>query len=126
MTITETTKTRIPSQVIGNVGLYFICYELCRRGWNVMPTSRNARVVDIVIYSQDGLRKHTIQVKSLNKRNPVPIGTNLDSLFADYLIICRNVLKESLEVFIASINEAMKTGIHRVEAEKDECYKLLV
>jgi hypothetical protein len=61
-----------------------------------MPTSRNARGVDIVIYSQDGVGKHTIQAKSLTKRNLVPIGTSLDSLFADYLIICRNVLKETV------------------------------
>ncbi|HKG88355.1 MAG TPA: hypothetical protein VKA95_08515 [Nitrososphaeraceae archaeon] len=87
-----TIKTTISNQVIGNIGLYYICYELCRRGCNVMPTSRNARGVDIVIYSQDGVRKHTIQVKSLSRRSPVPFGSNLDSLFPDYLIICRNIL----------------------------------
>lgn len=80
-----------------------------------MPTSRNARGVDIVIYSQDGVRKHTIQAKSLSRRNAVPIGTSLDSLFADYLIICRYVLKESPEIFIASINETTKADIHKVK-----------
>ena len=31
------------NQLVGNVGLYYICYELSRLGWNVLPTSRNAR-----------------------------------------------------------------------------------
>jgi hypothetical protein len=63
---------KISRQVIGNTGLYYVCYELSKRGWNVLPTSRNARGVDIVIYSQKARRKLTIQVKSLRKRNPAP------------------------------------------------------
>ena len=39
-------------------------------------TSRNARGIDIVIYSQDAVRKHTIQVKALSKRAPVPLVIN--------------------------------------------------
>jgi len=27
-------------QLVGNAGLYYVCYELSKRGWNVMPTSR--------------------------------------------------------------------------------------
>ena len=43
----------ILSQVTSNVGLYYVCYQLAKRGWNVMPTSRNARGVDIIIYNYD-------------------------------------------------------------------------
>lgn len=92
------------SQVTGNVGLYFICYQLSKRGWNVMPTSRNARGIDIVIYSQDGNRKYTIQSKSLTRRSAVPLGNNLDNIMGDYIIICRNVLEQP-DVFIAPIDE---------------------
>jgi len=28
------------NQLVGNVGLYYICYELSKRDWNVLPTSR--------------------------------------------------------------------------------------
>lgn len=35
------------SQITGNIGLFYACYELSRKGWNVMPTSRNARGIDI-------------------------------------------------------------------------------
>jgi hypothetical protein len=33
------------NQVVGNVGLFYVCYRLSRLGWNVMPTARNARGV---------------------------------------------------------------------------------
>jgi hypothetical protein len=29
------------NQLTGNIGLYYICYELSKRGWNALPTSRN-------------------------------------------------------------------------------------
>ncbi len=33
-----------------NAGLYYTCYPLSLLGWNVMPTARNARGVDIIAY----------------------------------------------------------------------------
>jgi len=57
-----------------------------------------------MIYSQDAKRKHAIQIKSLTKRNPVPLGGKIkeSSLFlADYLIIVRNMIKAP-EVFITT------------------------
>lgn len=39
-------------QITGNVGLYYCCYKLSLLGWNVMPTARNARGVDIIAYSR--------------------------------------------------------------------------
>jgi hypothetical protein len=47
---------KISNQLVGNLGLYYTCYELSKRGWNAMPTSRNARGVVIIIYSQDAKR----------------------------------------------------------------------
>jgi hypothetical protein len=88
------------NQVVGNVGLYYVCYQLSKRGWNVMPTTRNARGIDIIIYSQDATRTHTIQVKSLSRRSPVPLGTKLEGLFGDFFIICRNVALDTPECFV--------------------------
>jgi hypothetical protein len=90
------------NQLVSNIGLCYICYELSKQGWNVLPTSRNARGVDLVIYSRDARLKHTIQVKTLSKRNPVPFG-NKPSLIADYLIICR--VSEKQEVFVSKIDD---------------------
>jgi hypothetical protein len=101
-------KDRLPRQVVGSIGLYCVCYELSKRGWNVLPTSRNARGVDIVIYNQRATQTHTIQVKALSKKSSVPLGNNLGNLIAEYLIICRNVFDEKPEIFIAKVNEIKK------------------
>ena len=55
------------TQITANIGLYYVCYQLSRRGWNVMPTARNARGIDIVAYK--GSKGFIgIQVKTLSKR----------------------------------------------------------
>lgn len=98
-------------QLVGNMGLYYVCYELSKRGWNVLPTSRNARGVDVVIYSQDAVRTHTIQIKALSKRNPVPLGSNIQNLISEYLIICRGVSDDTPEIFLTKISD-IKSRIH--------------
>lgn len=92
-------------QTVGNIGLFYVCYRLSRLGWNVMPTTRNAKGIDILIYSQDASTIRTIQVKALSRRNPVPLGNKLDHLFADYVIICRHVIREVPECFVLTPNE---------------------
>lgn len=32
--------------------MYYACYRLSRMGWNVMPTARNARGIDIIAYNR--------------------------------------------------------------------------
>ena len=73
---------------VGNIGLFYVCYRLSCMGWNVLPTSRNARGVDVIIYSQDAKTIHTIQVKTLSKRTPVPFGKNRGNLFAEFFVVC--------------------------------------
>lgn len=82
-------KKKVPTQVVGNVGLYYVCYRLSLRGWNVMPTARNARGIDLLIYSEDGQRKLSVQAKALSDRSPVPLGTDLEHLIADFLVVVR-------------------------------------
>jgi len=94
------------SSVVGNMGLYSVCYELSKRGWNVMPTSRNARGIDIVGYAQDGKRTITVQVKALSRKNPVPLGKDqsLCNLIAEFVVIARGVRQEP-DYFIATPDE---------------------
>lgn len=103
--------TRTNNQLTGNVGLYYVCYRLSRLGWNVLPTSRNARGVDIVVYDQKGKRRHTIQVKTLSTENNIPLGSDSSPLLADYLVICRNVSIEP-ELFVAEMAEARHAAIN--------------
>jgi hypothetical protein len=88
-------------QITGNVGLYYTCYMLSRKGWNVMPTARNARGVDIVAYSQDGSRRFLIQVKALNKPNAVAMGqTAKNGTEADFWVIVTKAQETPPDVFV--------------------------
>jgi hypothetical protein len=120
-------KRKVPqirfNQLVGNVGLYYVCNELSKRRWNVLPTSRNAKGIDVVIYSQDAKRTHTLQVKALSKKSPAPIGSKLDNLIAEFLIVCREVFSEKPEVFVMRIDKIRKK-IHEGIAEGRKSYWL--
>lgn len=92
-------------QLIGNVGLYYCCYRLSLLGWNVMPTARNAKGVDIIAYSQDASRFVGVQVKALSKRSPVPLGTSLDKIMGDFWVILNRVATPTPYAFILLPNE---------------------
>ncbi|MEM3671443.1 MAG: hypothetical protein QW767_06855, partial [Thermoprotei archaeon] len=87
----ENAKCAIHNQLVHNVGLYYVCYELSRRGLDAMPTPRNVRGIDVVAYNQKGSKRHTIKVKSLSCKNPVPFGNSLNTLIAEYIFIVNNV-----------------------------------
>ena len=53
------------AQVVGNIGMYYAAYRLSQQGWNVMPTSRNARGVDLLVYDVGAHVYKGIQVLSL-------------------------------------------------------------
>jgi hypothetical protein len=103
------------THITGNSGLFFACYQMSRMGWNVMPTSRNARGIDIIAYSTDGQRFVMMQVKALSKRNPVPIGNSLDKIMGDYWIIIINVSQEP-RAFVMLPSE-VKQMAHKGEKE---------
>jgi len=113
-------KKKVPNHVVGNIGLFYVCYELSKRGWNCLPTVRNAKGIDIVIYSQDGKRMHTIQVKALSGRNAVPFSKGITVEF-DFLIICRKVW-DSPEIFILTLDEAKKAISRKVNKKGEESY----
>lgn len=54
------------TQVVGNSGLCSARYALSQRGWNVMPTARNARGIDIIAYDADATSSRAFQVKALS------------------------------------------------------------
>ncbi len=91
-------------------------------GWNVMPTARNARGIDIVAYSRDGKRFIGIQVKSLSKRAPVPLGRTLDNLMGDFWVIVNRVVSEPT-AFILTPEEVRQLA-HRGEKDGRVSYWL--
>ena len=115
-------RMKLEPQITGNIGLYYTCYKLSCLGWNVMPTARNARGIDIIAYNKEGTKYIGIQVKTLSKRNPVPLGNSLDKVMGDYWIIVNDVLKEP-NAFILLPNE-IKELAHREEKESKVSYWL--
>lgn len=106
-------KQTLDPQLTGNVGLYYCCYRLSLLGWNVMPTARNARGVDIIAYSRDATRFVGVQVKSLSKRNPVPLGQTLDKIMGDLWIIVNRVAGAKPAAFIllpSEVRERARRG----------------
>src|SRR5882757_7869111 len=104
------------SQIIGNIGLYYVCLELSKRHWNVMPTTRNARGVDIVAYDFSASKFVGIQVKALSKKSLVPLGPTLDKVMGDYWVIV-NQLESTPQVFVLKPDEVKRLA-HR--GEKDD------
>jgi len=109
-------------QVTGNAGLYYTCYHLSRMGWNVMPTSRNARGIDIIAYNRKATRFIGIQVKTLSKRDPVPLGSSLEKVMGDYWIIVNNVANEPNAYIL--LPEEVKSLAHRGEKDGRVSYWL--
>jgi hypothetical protein len=120
---TKFPRNIVTSQTIGNIGLYYVCYKLSLFGWNVMPTARNAKGIDILIYSQNAVQKVLIQVKTLSKKNPVPLGTKLDNLIGDYVIICVRAHPNEPECFVMTPQE-LRTLAHRREKDGKVSYWL--
>jgi hypothetical protein len=85
---------KLDAQVVGNAGLYYVCYRLSLLGWNVMPTARNARGKDVVAYDRTGTEFIGVQVKTLSKRSPVPLGSSLDKVMGDYWVIVNGIVRE--------------------------------
>jgi hypothetical protein len=90
----QDTRMKLEAQVTGNIGLYYACYMLSRLGWNVMPTARNARGIDIIAYNKTGTQFIGVQVKALSKRDPVPLGNDLEKVMGDFWIVVNNLAKE--------------------------------
>ena len=111
----------INNQTIGNIGLYHTCCHLSMYGWNVMPTSRNAKGPDIVIYSQTGDIRWHIQIKTRTEKNTI----SLDNLLADYFIICVRVYRDgpTLDCFVLSQNDVQNSA-HKCRRKGKLCYDI--
>lgn len=113
---------KLETQVTGNIGMYYACYRLSCMGWNVMPTARNARGIDIIAYNKSGTEFIGVQVKALTKRNPVPLGNSLEKIMGDYWLIINNVGKEP-NTFVMKPEE-VKSLAHRGEKNSVVSYWL--
>lgn len=123
LSLVTTAIKKHESQIVGNIGLFYVCYRLSRLGWNVMPTTRNARGIDIIAYSPDATHFKGVQVKSLSKVNPVPLGKTLDKFMGDVWIIVNNVVSETPSTFIM-LPQEVRERAHRGEKDGRVSYWL--
>ena len=63
--------------------------------------------MDIIAYSRDASTFHGIQVKTLSKRTPVPLGTSLEKIMGDFWIIV-NKVATTPSAFILTPEEVLK------------------
>lgn len=114
------------NQIIGNAGLYYACYSLSLRGWNAIPTSRNARGVDIVAYDTDCKRVVGLQVKTLSNVTAVPLGKSIDRLIGHFWIIVTSVVSGRPITYIMRPDEVQAGALKRDNPEKRISYWLPV
>lgn len=108
----EDPKKRRNTQISGNVALYYSCYRLSRLGWNVMPTARNAKGVDIFAYNHDATNLIGIQVKGLSDgRSDGPLGSSVDALMGHFWIIVNKIATETPTAFILLPSEIQANAV---------------
>jgi hypothetical protein len=120
-------RTKFPRGVVtnhttGNIGLFYACYALTLRGWNVMPTARNARGIDIVAYSQNAARTALVQVKTLSRMRPVGLGASADSSIGDFIVICVRDYPNEPKCFVMKPSEVRKLARHYKKGGKTSCW----
>jgi len=57
------------NNLVGTAGEYYVCAELCRRGFIALLTPKNNPLFDVVTATQDGSKTVSIQVKTRSIRN---------------------------------------------------------
>jgi hypothetical protein len=57
------------NNLVGTAGEYFVCAELCRRGFLALLTPKNNPLFDVIASDQEGARAVSIQVKTRSIRN---------------------------------------------------------
>jgi hypothetical protein len=103
------------NHVTGNVGMYYAAYRLSQMGWNVMPTARNARGVDLLAYDADARHYLGIQIKTLSKHDNVSLGKKgPDHLLGNWWIIVCGTTEP--ECFIMTLGEVRERAVQYEKA----------
>jgi hypothetical protein len=60
---------RVSNNLVGTAGEYYVCAELCRRGYLALLTPKNNPLFDVVVTNADGTKAVSIQVKTRSIQN---------------------------------------------------------
>lgn len=109
-------------QGTGDIGLYYVCYQLSLQGWRAIPTSRNARGIDIVAYNKDGLVMLGLQVKAVSRRSAIGCGSigAEKTPMGHFWIVVANARSEQPEVYVLRPSEVRKRVKHQVSKKNGQ------
>lgn len=100
------------SQVTGNAAMHYVAWQLSRKGWNVMPTARNAKGSDLFCANDDETIVFGVQSKGLTKRAPVGLGSNLRNLRSEWWIITIKAKEDEPICFVLKLDEVRELCYH--------------
>lgn len=60
---------KLSNNLVGTSGEYYVCAELCRRGFLALLTPKNNPLFDIIATNSDGSKTVSIQVKTRSPQN---------------------------------------------------------
>jgi len=68
------------NNLVGTAGEYYVCAELCRRGYLALMTPKNNPVFDVVVTSRDGTKTISVQVKtrSIGNKQGWKLGVDME------------------------------------------------
>lgn len=71
----------IGNNLVGMAGEYYVCAELCRRGYLALITPKSNPLFDVVVTTPDGTRSVSIQVKtrSVHNKQGWKLSTNIST-----------------------------------------------
>jgi hypothetical protein len=100
-------KKRLPPHLVRNAGVFYVCHRLSKMGWNALPTTRNTKGANLVIDSVDGERTWRLKVRSLSKRDPVPLGKD-PNIDADWVVVCNRLGTDGPGCYVLTPEEISK------------------
>lgn len=93
------------NNLVGTAGEYYVCAELCRRGYLALLTPKNNPIFDVVVTNADGSKSVSVQVKTRSERNKQgwKLGTDITTGAAkpEIFVALVNLVEDGpLEVYV--------------------------
>jgi hypothetical protein len=100
-------EEKLPQRLVRDAGVFYVCHRLSQMGWNATPSMRYAKCPNVLIESQDSERTRRLKVRSLSKRDPVPLGRD-PLIDADWVIVCTRVRTDSPMCYVLAPDEVSR------------------
>lgn len=76
-----------------------------------MPTIRNARGSDLIVTNDDETVFFGVQSKALSKRNPVPLGLDIENLRSDWWVITIHANSDNPICYVLQLAEVRALAV---------------